>query len=216
MQIFAACVAFLPLAMYLLTLAWINSRPHAVVVGGGRETAALGLALAGPVLIGPAQLLLPPAATHHFGPWVWLLLASLYALAVLLAILVSRPRLVVYNITQRQLRDVLTELVAGLDADARWAGDSLASQPLGVELRIEGFAWLSSASLVANSDLQEPAAWHSLLRLLRGRLAAVPAARGWRGTVLAAIGGSILAWLAYRVAGDPTQTVQGMADLLGP
>src|ERR1700677_3412405 len=110
MQVFASCLAWGPLAIYLLVLGWINLRPRPLVVSGARETAALGLALAGPVLIGPAQLLLPPAATQHFGAWIWLLLASLYVLAVTLAILVARPRLVIFNIGLPELRAILVEL----------------------------------------------------------------------------------------------------------
>ena len=48
MQVFASCVAFLPLAIYLLVLGWINLRPWPLVVSGARETAALGLALCRP------------------------------------------------------------------------------------------------------------------------------------------------------------------------
>ena len=92
------------------------------------------------VLIGPGQLLLPPAATQHFGGWVWLLLALLYVLAVTLVILVARPRLVIYNIGPLELRAILAELATELDAGAHWAGDSLALDGLGIELRIEAFA----------------------------------------------------------------------------
>ena len=105
-----------PLAIYLLVLGWINLRPWPVVVRGERETAALGLALAGCVLVGPGQLLLPPAATQHFGPWVWPMLLLAYVLAVTLAILVARPRLVIYNVDPLAVRAVLVQLARELDA----------------------------------------------------------------------------------------------------
>ena len=112
MQVFASCLAWGPLAIYLLVLGWINLRPWPVVVRGERETAALGLALAGCVLIGPGQLLLPPAATQHFGRLGLAAVAWLYVLAVTLAILVARPRLVIYNIDPPRLRAILVELAS--------------------------------------------------------------------------------------------------------
>jgi hypothetical protein len=215
MQIFASCLAFLPLALYLLVLGWMNLRPWPLIVSGARETAALGLALAGPVLIGPGQLLLPPAATRHFGAWVWLLLAVLYALAVLLAILVARPRLVIYNIGATELRAVLVEVATQFDAGAHWAGDSLALDRLGLELRIEAFAWMRNVSLIANGDHQSTSDWHHLEQSLRVALAGVRAKRGRRGAALISLGGLLVFWLVYRVANNPAQTVQGMLDLLG-
>jgi hypothetical protein len=216
MQVFASCVVFLPLAIYLLVLGWINLRPWPLVVSGARETAALGLALAGPVLIGPGQLLLPPAATQHFGAWIWPLLALLYALAVLLAILISRPRLVIFNIDPAELRVVLTSLATELDAGAHWAGDTLALDGLGVELRIEAFASMSNVSLIAGGEPQSAAGWHHLERSLRSALTGARSRRNGRGAALIALAALMLFWLAYRVAENPAQTVAGLLNLLEP
>ncbi len=216
MQIFASCLAWGPLAIYLLVLGAINLRPRPLVVSGARETTALGLALAGCVLVGPGRLLLPPAATQHFGAWVWLLLALLYGLAVTLTILVARPRLVIYNIAPLELRAILVELAGQLDAGAVWAGESLALGGLGIELRIDPFAWMANVSLVANTDHQSPRAWHRLEQSLRDALAGTRSTGTRRGPALIAIGTLLLLWLANRVAEDPTATVQGMLDLLAP
>ena len=216
MQVFASCLAFLPPAVYLLVLGWINLRARPLVVSGGRELAALGLALAGPVLIGPGQLLFPPAATQHFGPWIWLLLALLYFLAVTLAILVARPRLVVFNIDPKELRAILVQLATELDPDAHWAGDSLALDRLGIELRVDAFAWMCNVSLIANGDHQSSGGWHQLEQSLRGALAGVRGCGGRRGVVMVALAMLVLCGLAYRVAENPTQTAEGMLDLLEP
>jgi len=216
MQVFASCLAWGPLAIYLLVLGSINLRSRPLVVSGARETAALGLALAGPVLIGPGQLLLPPTATQHFGAWIWPLLALLYALAVTLAILVARPRLVIFNIGPLELRAILVELATKLDAGAKWAGDSLALEHLGLELRIDAFAWMSNVSLIANGENQSSGGWRHLEQSLRTALDGVPASRGRRGGVLITIAAGVLFWLAYRVAENPAQTIEGLRHLLEP
>ena len=190
--------------------------PWPVVVRGERESAALGLALSGCVLVGPGQLLLPPAATQHFGPWVWPLMLLVYALAVTLAILIARPRLVIYNIDPESVRAVLVKLAGELDAGAQWAGDSLSLGGWRLDLRIESFAPMSTVSLVANGDQQSPTAWRRLEQSLCEALAGAPVRRGRRGEVLIAIGTLVLVWLAYRVAENPAATVQGMLDLVAP
>jgi len=181
-----------------------------------RETVALGLALCGPVLIGPGQLLLPPAATQHFGGWIWLLLALLYALAVTLVILVSRPRLVVFNIGPLELRAILAELATELDAGAHWAGDSLALEGLGIDLRIDAFASMCNVSLIAGGDHQSASGWRLLEQSLRGALAGRRCSRGRRGSVLIALAGLMLFWLVYRISANPAETVAGLLDLLEP
>ena len=68
---------------------------------------------------------MPTAAAAHFGHYVWLFLLALYGLVITFVILVSRPRLVIFNITADQLRPILVEVVAALDPAAQWAGSSL-------------------------------------------------------------------------------------------
>jgi hypothetical protein len=215
MQVFAACVAFLPLAMYLLVLGWINTRPRPVVVSGVRETTALALALAGCVLVGPGQLLLPPAATQNFAGWVWLLLALFYLLVVALIILVARPRLVIYNIGRQELRAILVDLADQLDPTAKWAGDTLSLAGLGIELRIESFAPLANVSLIAGGDPQSPLAWQRLEASLRQALAGTRSTSGRGGRVMIAVGALLILGLAARVALHPAETLQGMLELIG-
>ena len=61
------------------------------------------------VLVGPIELFRPEAAIAEFGGYVWLFLLVFYWLWVWLAVLVARPRLVVYNISAEELRPVLAE-----------------------------------------------------------------------------------------------------------
>ena len=125
MDTFSACVAFGPLAIYLLLLGLINVSRRPLVVSGTRETLALGLALMGLVTVGPMQLFMPQEAAARFGELVWLLLVAFYGLCLTLVIILSRPRLIVYNISLETLRGILDETTRRLDPDTSWAGPSV-------------------------------------------------------------------------------------------
>src|SRR5262249_27547788 len=133
-----------------------------LVTTGGRDTAALAVAVAGLIIVGPMELFLPADAVGNFGPFVWVLLISFYILSVALLILVQRPRLVVYNVTADVLRPVLAEVAAMLDPDVRWAGNSLVMPRLQIELHMEAFPPLRNISLVASHDEQNIESWHRL------------------------------------------------------
>ena len=119
-------IAIVPLVAYGLVLGILNARRRPFLTTGGADLAALGVALTGLVLIGPIELFRPEEATTEFGSYVLLFLLALYWLGLWLTILLSRPRLVIYNISDAELRPVLAETARTIDSQARWAGDSLA------------------------------------------------------------------------------------------
>ena len=143
------CIALGPVAMYFLVLGVLNLSSRPFLTTGARDTAALGLAIAGFAVAGPMELFLPEKAAVEFGPFVWVLLLALYFLGLLLVVLLIRPRLVIYNTTGEQLRPVLAEVVARLDSDARWAGDSLTMPQLGVQLHVEPLIVMKNVQLIA-------------------------------------------------------------------
>ena len=106
-------IALVPVGAYVLVLALVNARRRPFLTSGGCDLAALGVALSGLMFVGPLELFRPEAATREFGNYIWLFLLSLYWLGLLLALLVARPRLVVYNISSEELRPVLVEAAAG-------------------------------------------------------------------------------------------------------
>ena len=114
-----------PLAIYLILLGYVNLRRSPLVTTGTRDTALLGFAVVGLVIVGPMELFMPEEAVRRFGgaPIVWLLLLGFYGLSVTLMILLSRPRLIVYNATLGHLRPILAELAATLDHNADPDGD---------------------------------------------------------------------------------------------
>ena len=74
MDSFRLCLALGPLAIYLLLLGAINLSRRPFLITGARDLAALGVAVAGLVVVGPVELLLPEDAIHVYQSYVWLLL----------------------------------------------------------------------------------------------------------------------------------------------
>jgi len=165
------CVALAPLALYLLWLAALNLLRRPVLVTGIRDIAALGFGISGMMLVGPIELLHPQSAVNQLGGYIWVLSVGLYALALALAILLSRPRLIVYNISIEELRPLLATAIEGLDPQHRWAGTCLSLANLNVQLHLESNALMRNVSLVANGDRQNPAGWRQLELALAQQLA---------------------------------------------
>jgi len=93
----------------------------AVAVPGVGYMVWLGLAVFGLLSVGPIELLLRVLPSEASG-YYWLLLLLIYGLILTLGVLLSAPRLVVYNVSLDQLRTVLSEVVPYPDREGRWAG----------------------------------------------------------------------------------------------
>ena len=214
MHSFSFCVAFGPLALYLVLLGLTNLRRRPLVVSGSRELVALGVALAGLLIVGPMQLFLPDATAQRFGLLVWPLLLAFYGLTLTLWALVARPRVVIFNIRGVELRPILEELARRLDSQAQWAGDSLSLPQLGVQLRLESFPSMRNVSLVANSDAQSFGGWRRLERSLRSVLANVEVGPNPRGVGMVLAGMLILTSMVYQAVADPQAIAQGFFEML--
>ena len=166
MEPFHQCLALGPVAIYLLLLGAINLARRPLVVSGGRDAAALGLAVSGLVFVGPMALLFPEGVAAHFGPagtkYLWLMFIGLLAICLIMVLLVLRPRLIIYNISIDQFRPILAEVVERMDPDARWAGDCLFLPGLGVQLHLESFGWMRNVSLVSSGPKQDYQGWSRL------------------------------------------------------
>jgi hypothetical protein len=207
-------IALVPLAAYCLLLALVNARRRPFVTTGGSDLAALGAALSGLVLVGPIELFRPEAASADFGGYVWLFLLVFYWLWVWLAVLVARPRLVVYNISAEELRPVLAEAARKVDAQARWAGDSLALPTLGVALHMESFDVMRNASLKSSGGKQNLAGWKTLSAELRNQLATIRVGRNPRslGFTLAAI--ALVMVSIVHMLNDPQEVAEAVQEML--
>ena len=209
-----ACVALGPLATYLLVLGSINMSRRPLLTTGGRDAAALALALAGLVAAGPLELFMPERAAVLMGGWVWALLLSLYFLAVVLLILGMRPRLVIYNINVEQIRPIIETVVAKLDTEARWAGEALVMPQLGVQLHIEAWPMLQNVQLVSAGPHQNLIGWRRLEEELAAGLRKTRHAGNLFGVVASSLGLCLAAVLTWSLANDPAAVTQALNDML--
>ncbi len=214
MDPFRFCLALGPVAMYLLLLGAVNLSRRPLLVSGVRDAAALAVAVAGLVIIGPMELLFPFEAVLRYGPYVWLWLLSLYAMCVVLWLLVLRPRLVIYNISADKLRPVLAELAGRLDTAARWAGDSLSLPALGVQLYVDSFAALGSISLCSAGGNQSHAGWRRLETELGSALGREEVGRSPRGLSLLGGGLLCLAAIIWAISRDPQAIAQSVSNVV--
>ena len=107
-DLFRLCVALGPVAIYLVLVGSLSLSRRSLLVTGTRDAAALGLAVSGLCIVGPLELFFPDVTAGRFGPMAAVALlgfyVSLYVLLLVLALLMLRPRLIVYNISAEQLR----------------------------------------------------------------------------------------------------------------
>ena len=176
----------------------------------------MGLALVGLVIVGPMQLFMPQEAAGRFGHFVWLLLAGFYALSLTLVIMLSRPRLVVYNISAEQLRPRLEAAVRRIDPDAVWAGPAVNLPLARIQFQVENFVPFANLSLVATGDDQSLGGWRRLEGALRQELGETSIVSHAHGIWLTLAGLLILMALAFWVADDPQTIAQGFNRMLNP
>ena len=156
--------ALVPPAVWLFAIAARHLRRRPTVVSGGWDLGLLAAALAGLAVVGPLELLQPPGLR---GPWRLVLPLVLCALVAALAILASRPRLVVYNVSPEQIRPVVAQVAAALDPAARWAGETVALPGREVQVHLDGRGGMRSVSLVAVGTRTSPEGWAEFARRVR-------------------------------------------------
>ncbi len=206
-------IALVPLASYALLIGLLNARRRPFLTTGGADLAALGAALSGLILVGPIELFRPEAASAEFGSYVWLFLLVFYWLCVWLAVLLAKPRLVVYNASIDELRPVLAEAARTIDPQARWAGDSLALPTLDVQLHLESFDLMRNVSLIASGGSQDLAGWRRLAGELYERLKPLRVAPNPRalGILLAAL--ALIAVSMSQLLAHPQHVAQAMREI---
>ena len=198
-------VAFVPLALYFFALAALNGglRPRMLTVQ--EDLTALALGMIGFVMAGPMLYVLPIDALAFWGYKTWFFLALLYALIVWFLGAVFRFRVVIYNIGMNELRDILEKTGQELDAEARWAGNSLSLPTLGIQFYLERASLLRNVTLKACGTRQNLQGWLHFEKSLRNALVRHRATRKNRVSMLmAAVGllmmsGAVSILITYRV-----------------
>jgi hypothetical protein len=211
-----SCIAIVPLAVYLFVLGALNLSSRPRCISGVADSFLLGAGLAGFVVIGPLQLFLPSATAFRMGMWVWPLLLTAYLLCLTLYVLLSRPRIVIYNMNAQQLRPLLAEVFSELDSEVRWAGDSASLSRLGVQLHVETTAPFRNAQLIATSSEQNYEAWGQLQKKLARRLLAESGTRNPSGAAFLLTGLLLLAASALWAVSDPEMVAQSFHELIHP
>ena len=208
------CFALGPIAVYLLLFGSLNLSKRPFLVSGARDLAALALAISGTVVVGPVELFFPETAAVTFGPYVWLFLLSFYGLAVMLVLLLLRPRLVMYNVTSDQLRPLLGRMIDRLDHDARWAGDCVVAPGLGIQFYVDSVSTMRNITLKAAGSRQDHLGWRRLEQALRAELSEVAGTPNPRGVLLISTGTMIMLGLVLAVGHDPQGVANSLLQLL--
>ncbi len=208
------CIALGPVAIYFLLLGTINLSRRPFVTSGTRDAAALGIAIGGFVVAGPMELFLPEAAAVRMGFWVWPTCIAFYILCLSLAVLLMRPRIVIYNVTFEQLRPSLADIVLRLDSESRWAGDSLVMPNLGVQLTVESQGMMKNVQLAAAGTEQSFQGWRLLESELTTALRSAKGTRNPYGMSLIMFGLLMAAAVVFWLSRDPQGVAQALNEML--
>ena len=214
MDPFRLCVALGPLGVYSLILAIMHLSKRAWVVSGPRDMVALGVALAGFMMVGPVELIMPAEPWATYRAWAWLVVLITYGVGTTLVALLGRPRITFYNITPAILRPVLAQVASALDPQSRWAGNSLVMPQLDVELSIEAMSPMRCASLVATHEEQEFHGWRRLETSLAAALMKVECSRSPWGWLFLAVSTVLLGVVVFAIAWNPDAVNQGFLEMM--
>ncbi len=185
-------IALTPLTAYFCLMGLLNSRRSPAVTSGARDMGALLLGISGMIFAGPCVLLTPESVFNRFSPWPWLawvLLIVLYSLFCNLILLMMRPKIIVYNIKTDRLRSILKAVVAELDPEAQWAGDSALIPRLGVQMHIDASGLAKNVQIASSGPHQNLVGWHRLQSALAVRLREVPSPSNPLGILLSIVSG---------------------------
>ncbi len=213
---FTIVLALLPLIGYLVVLGLIRISGRVLVTTGGRDIAALGMAISGLCAVGPAELFFPYHAAIVFGPLVWVALAMFYSLCVSLIALTSAPKLVVYGRTPDELFEPLLRAARRIDPAATGDAGSLSVSldSIGIHLRLDGQRGVDYAQVLAFETGVSLRFWSKLLGALRSEVHVSPAPMPRRGIVMllsALMLAGILLWEGF---GNQELVVEGFREWL--
>jgi hypothetical protein len=192
----------------------VNLSRRPLLVNGARDNAALGIGVSGMLLVGPVELLHPQTAVNEWGAYILLLSVSMYALALSLVVLLSRPRMTIYKISLEDLRPLLAEVIESLDGDHRWAGNSLSLPRLSVQLHVDCNQLMRNVSLVAVGEEQSYAGWRQLEKALSKRLAAARVARNVWGMTLSLSAALLIAAMGIQLTRHGQEMTAALRDML--
>ncbi len=213
---FSLLLAAVPLISYLGVIAAIRVSGRSLITTGGRDVAAMGVAIAGLIAIGPAELFFPTAAATVFGPIIWIWLSMFYALCVALVALTVRGRLVVYGRSAEEMFPPLLRAARRLDPEASGdPGNLQVTLPgLGMHLRIDGHRGVDHAEVLAFERMCPPKFWSELLGVLRQEVAVSPRPVPRRGSAMLLLATVLAGLLLWRGIDQQAVVVEGFRQWL--
>lgn len=202
--------AIIPLAMYVLWIGCLQFRSRPTVLSGFVDTIWLGMGISGLMLVGPCELFLPEVARNRFGWMAHLLVLALSALLLILAAVTRNPRIVIYNISKRQLEPTLRQVLKLADAQAVFTGRGATLPTLGLDLFIDLQEDRRTAELRSMSREIDLRYWRQLRLALRDSLRTVQGSSNPRAAVLIGAGLAALALVVYLGITDWPALARGM------
>ena len=175
---------------------------------------ALAIAVSGFVVAGPLELFMPETAAVFFRAWIWPPLICLYLLCAALAAMLTRPRLVIYNVTVEQLHPVLEGVAAQLDDHRRWVGQSLILPNCGVHLNIESFTAMRNIQLTSIGGQQDLGGWRLVEKELRSQFKGLKVGINPRGFSFLFFGLLIAVLIGYSITTKPLEVAEALNDFL--
>jgi hypothetical protein len=142
------------------------------------------------------------------------MLITLYLLAIVLIVLLMRPRIIIYNITGQQLRAVLSDIVTQLDPEARWAGDAIVLPQLGLQFHCESTPVFKNVQLIAAGPHQNLAGWRRLEIELDRAFHKFEGAPNPYGASLMLSGLTLAAFATYWLYQDPDRVLRSLQTML--
>jgi hypothetical protein len=136
--------------------------------------------------------------------WLWLVLF----------VLLSRPRLVIYNISAEELHPVLAEAASRLDPAGRWAGNNLSLPGLGVHLHLDSLDIMRNVSLVPSGGRQNLDGWRRLSHELGKSLSTMRVKTNPRAAGLLGVSLALIAICVTHLLMHPAELMQAMNDVL--
>jgi uncharacterized membrane protein len=206
-------IALAPLGFYLLWIGLRGLRRRPTVLSGSQNTAEVAVALWGLLMVGPLPMLIPTASLRY-QHYVWVLVLTIYIMVIVLIMLLSRPHIIVSNVTIETLRPLVNDTLKRMNEQFVWAGDSIVAPHAGLQFRLESQPLWRSVVILANCEEQNLTAWNRLRKELSISMRNIPAGRhpwclGWLAAGAACIG-----FAAYQVTTSNEEFAQVFWKLL--
>lgn len=215
-DVFPLVVAALPLAIYFLLLGALRLTRRPLVTTGGRDLAAVGVAVCGLVAIGPVQLFFPSMAAAQMGIMVWFVLGMLYILCAALAIFSIRPTIVIYGIRVTEAGELLKRALVSIDSDVHIEESS--SQVVlpnrGIRLRIDPLGITDAVQVGAFQKNLHPRFWKMLVSELRAVTRPMKVQASLGGAVMLAVGVGLFIGIVSLSLNNSEELLAGFREFL--